>query len=454
MTRQSSDDARPIGVPASRIARFARFGSMTSNIAGRMALGAAREWGRGGRPELKDLLITPANIQRLADELAHMRGAAMKMGQLMSMDTGDVLPPELSDILARLRDNAHYMPPKQLKQVLNTNWRPGWLQEFERFDVRPIAAASIGQVHRAQLRDGRDVAIKVQYPGVARSIDSDVSNLGTLMRLSGLLPKGFEVKPYLDEARAQLHEETDYAREGAHLQAFHTRLSDDNRFIVPEFFADWSTSHILTMSFVDGIAIEEVAQLDEAARNQTIERLIDLLLQEMFSFQLVQSDPNFANYRYNPQTGQIVLLDFGATRQIDPKLADQYIRLLSAGLQNQPDALRAVAQEIGFVADTDAPEHQAQILRMIGMVFEAVRAQDMFDFSDLEMSKRLQAEGRKLAESGYVPPQLPMDILYLQRKFGGLFLLANRLRARLPLQALLEQALKRYRPALPLKDAS
>lgn len=455
MTRQSSDDARPVGVPASRIARFARFGSMTSNIAGRMALSAARELGRGARPDLRDLLITPANIQRLADELAHMRGAAMKMGQLMSMDTGDVLPPELSDILARLRDNAHYMPPKQLKQVLNSNWRSGWLQQFERFDVRPIAAASIGQVHRAQLRDGRDVAIKVQYPGVARSIDSDVANLGTLMRLSGLLPKGFEIKPYLEEARAQLHEETDYAREGAQLQAFGTHLADDARFVVPDYHADWSTADILTMTFVEGIAIEDVADLDEATRNRVIADLIDLLLQEVFVFKRVQSDPNFANYRYSAETGKIVLLDFGATREIDPLLARQYHALLTAGLAEKPDDVRAMAEEIGFVSASDKPAHHEQILRMIGMVFEALRASDMFDFTDLEMSQRLQQEGRALAESGYVPPTLPMDVLYLQRKFGGLFLLANRLRARLPLQSMLEAALEKYvcAPSPDLLDA-
>lgn len=444
MTRQSSDDARPVGVPASRIARFARFGSMTSNIAGRMALGAAREFGRGNRPEMRDLLITPANIKRLADELAHMRGAAMKMGQLMSMDTGDVLPPELAEILARLRDNAHYMPPKQLKQVLNTNWREGWLKAFKRFDVRPIAAASIGQVHRAQLQDGRDVAIKVQYPGVARSIDSDVANLGTLMRLSGLLPKGFEIKPYLEEARAQLHEETDYAREGAQLQAFGVHLAGDARFVVPQFHADWSTPDILTMTFVDGIAIEDVADLDDETRNRVIADLIDLLLREVFELRLVQSDPNFANYRYNPKAGQIVLLDFGATREIAPKLARQYHRLLHAGLRQADADLHQVVEEIGFYAPTDKPEHQAQVLKMIRMVFAALRAAPDFDFTDLEMSQRLQQEGRALAADGFVPPPLPMDVLYLQRKFGGLFLLANRLRARLPLQAMLEDALKRY----------
>ena len=187
----------------------------------------------------------------MTEQLAQMRGAAMKIGQLVSMDTGDVLPPELSAIMARLRDGAHVMPPAQLKKVLGAEWPAGWLARFEQFDVHPIAAASIGQVHRARTRDGRDLAIKVQYPGVARSIDSDVANVGALIRMSGLLPKGFALAPYLEQARLQLHEETDYAAEGRHLARFGARLAGDARFVVPGEAPEWTTGTILAMDFVD-----------------------------------------------------------------------------------------------------------------------------------------------------------------------------------------------------------
>ncbi|MEM8618051.1 MAG: AarF/UbiB family protein, partial [Pseudomonadota bacterium] len=133
-----------VAVPSGRATRATRIGGMAAGIAGNMALGALGTLSRGQRPRSRDLLLTPRNISKIADELARMRGAAMKIGQLMSMDTGDMLPPELANIMARLRADADFMPPKQLKQVLTTEWGADWMRRFKRFDTRPIAAASIG----------------------------------------------------------------------------------------------------------------------------------------------------------------------------------------------------------------------------------------------------------------------------------------------------------------------
>jgi predicted unusual protein kinase regulating ubiquinone biosynthesis (AarF/ABC1/UbiB family) len=298
---------------------------------------------------MRSLLITPGNVRRVADELARMRGAAMKIGQLLSMDAGEFLPPELAQILARLRDQANIMPPSQLGQVLEQGWGPGWRRNFKRFDVRPIAAASIGQVHRARTKDGRDLAIKVQYPGVAKSIDSDVTNVGALLRLSGLLPKGFEIAPYLTEARRQLHEETDYGREGAQLQRFFQWLEGAHSFIIPRFHSDLSTPQILAMSFVDGKPIETLAEADAAIRNRVMTDLIDLTLREVFSFGAMQSDPNFANYLYDAGTQRIVLLDFGAARDLDPGVTQAYAGLLRAGFSGDAGGLLDASVALGIV---------------------------------------------------------------------------------------------------------
>lgn len=428
------DDTHPsraVPVPSGRINRFARLGSMTAGIAGNMALQALGEVGRGSRPDMRKLLMTPGNMRRVADQLARMRGAAMKVGQLISMDAGEVLPPELSDIMARLRDQAHFMPPQQLRDVLNQTWGPDWLRAFHRFDVRPIAAASIGQVHRAQLKDGRDVAIKVQYPRIAHSIDSDVSNVGALVRMSGLVPKGFDLAPFLDEARKQLHDETDYVLEGTHLCRFGDLLADAPEFIVPQHHADWSGRAILTMSYHKGQPIESLIQADQETRNRVAHALIDLTLREVFEFGLTQSDPNFANYRYDAEAGKIILLDFGATRALDPELVAHYRDMMRAGLAGDAFALRKGAHQMGLIDGEGA--FDAQILDMIDTVFATVRAGPIVDFADRSLSARLNQQGMALAEGGYAPPPLPMDALYLQRKFGGMFMLATRLGAKLPI---------------------
>lgn len=432
-------ESRPLAVPAGRVARLTRLGSMTAGVAGNMAIGGISQISKGKRPALRDLLLTPRNIGRIADELAKMRGAAMKIGQLMSMDTGDVLPPELAQVMGRLRGDAHFMPPAQLKKVLNEDWPEKWLSRFQHFDVRPIAAASIGQVHRAQLKDGRDLAIKVQYPGVAQSIDSDVANVGALLRMSGMLPKGFDIAPYLDAARAQLHEETDYAREGDCLTRFNDLLSDDARFLLPELQSDWTTDRILAMTYVAGDPIENVEHASQDVRDRVASDLVDLLLCELFTFGTMQTDPNFANYRYDPESERIILLDFGATRDIDPGVIASYRALMRAGLTNDPDAVDNAARKIGFYDDQSDPKHQAAILAMMMAIFDAV--QDEFDFNDTTLSQHLQSEGMILGEEGFVPPPLPIDVLYLQRKFGGTFLLANRLRARVDVRTLLSRYL-------------
>ncbi|WP_370400473.1 ABC1 kinase family protein [Sulfitobacter sp. JB4-11] len=434
-----SNDPEPLAVPASRIARLGRLSSMTAGVAGSMAINGIAQLGQGQRPTMRDLLLTPQNVTRIADQLAKMRGAAMKIGQLVSMDTGDVLPPELAQIMARLRADAHFMPPAQLKQVLNTQWPTGWIKAFKAFDVRPIAAASIGQVHRAQLKDGRDLAIKVQYPGVARSIDSDVANVGALMRMSGLLPKGFELAPYLEEARKQLHEETDYVREGEQLTRFGDLLDGEPAFVVPEMHSDWSTPDILAMTHVAGTPIENAITEAQEIRNDIARRLIELTLKELFVFGEMQTDPNFANYLFNPDTRQIVLLDFGAARKIDPVIADQYKTLMRAGLADDVHALGQLAEEIGFVGPDTVERHRVQVVDMIRLAFRILREVPLAQFNTTDMSRQIQVQGMALAEDGFVPPPLPIDVLLLQRKFGGIFLLASRLKAQADVPALLRR---------------
>ncbi|MEL6618626.1 MAG: AarF/ABC1/UbiB kinase family protein [Pseudomonadota bacterium] len=440
---QTPSNARAMAVPASRIGRMGRMGAMAAGVAGRMALDGLAQVGRGGSPTTRDLLLTPANMRRVADELATMRGAAMKMGQLLSMDTGDMLPPELADIMARLRADADFMPPRQLRDVLDAEWGAGWRTRFARFDVRPIAAASIGQVHKATLHDGTDLAIKVQYPGIARSIDSDVANIGRLIRLSGLMPKGFDLGPYLNEARAQLREEADYLAEAAHLERFQALVGDTPGLVLPHLHKPLTTQRVLAMEYVASDPIEALADAPQDTRDHVMTRLVTLMLRELFDFGVMQTDPNFANYRFVHDSGDVVLLDFGATRDLPDWVAPHVAAMVQAGMDGQRDVVAAELDAMGLVPASTPAHHRARIVDMTMMVFDDIRGTDVLDLGTSTLPRRMQQAGEALAADGFVPPPVPLDLLYVQRKVAGMFLLAARLRARLPVADLIAPYLPR-----------
>ena len=425
-------------VPGSRLSRLIRFGSLASGVASGMLAEGARQLAQGKRPALSDLLLTPGHVQRVANQLSQLRGAAMKVGQLLSMDAGDLLPRELSDILSRLRSDAHPMPMSQLVAVLNESWGKGWEGRFERFSFTPLAAASIGQVHAAQGKDGQRLAIKVQYPGVRESISSDVDNVATLLSISGLLPKGMDVAPLLEEAKRQLQDEADYLKEAEHLRHFHQLLADSPDFLVPRAYTEFSSPTILVMSFVDGVAMESLEHAPQAERDRIIALLFGLLMREVFEFQCVQTDPNFANYRYQRDTGRMVLLDFGATRRYARNSTEAFRRLLIAGLREDRAAIADAALDIGYFQPETLPRHRALLTDLIAQACEPLRHQGAYDFAASDLAVRLRDAGWKLGADRDFWGTPPVEVLFLHRKMGGLYLLAAKLKARVDVRSLFE----------------
>ena len=365
----------------------------------------------------------------------------MKLGQMISMDAGDMLPPELADILARLRDNASFMPPKQLDKVLTEEWGKDWRKQFRRFEPRPIAAASIGQVHRALLRDGQMLAIKVQYPGVARSIDSDVDNVASLLRLSGLLPEELDIVPLLAAAKEQLHEEADYLREAEQMQRYAAMLGGIEGFVVPQLHPELTTAKVLAMSFEEGVPIESLAEEPAEVRNTVFSRQLDLVARELFAFGVMQTDPNFANYRYRPETGEIVLLDFGATRDVAPEIAASYRKLVEAGIAEDREAALREAVAAGFVKQSTVDTHRQRIERMVDIIVTELASKETFDFGDRAFVPVLRDEGMEIAqdrESWHVPP---VETLFVQRKVSGTALLGARLKAVVDLRGIVTNVL-------------
>lgn len=427
-------------VPQARLSRLAALGQMVGGVAAGALGEGARRLGQGELPRLPDLLLTPGNVLRVTEQLSRMRGAAMKLGQMISLDAGDVLPAELTEILSRLRERAHVMPPGQLDQVLIRAWGAGWRQRFARFDVRPVAAASIGQVHLATLKSGRELAIKVQYPGVAASIDADIDNVAALLRYSGLLPAGLDISPLLAEAKVQLHEEADYLREARQMQRYRALLADDARFVLPEPVEELLTRTVLPMDYLTGAPIETLSGESQEVRNKTCGALLDLVLRELFEFGFMQTDPNFANFKWRREDGRIVLLDFGAARSVPPETADAYRALVREGLEEDCGALQAALVAHGFVSETQMRRHGPAIAEMIRIVLAHVhesRANDsLFDFADRAFVGNLRETGAPVVAdraSWHLPPA---RTLFVQRKISGTALLCVRMRAQLPLVAM------------------
>ena len=438
MANDKDDDGHK-AIPTSRVGRFARVARMASGVAGGMLAEGTRQLRAGKRPKARDMLMTPANARRVADQLATMRGAAMKVGQILSMDTGDFLPRELADILARLRSEARYMPPQQLHQVMSEAYGEDWESLFYGFEAKPLAAASIGQVHKTLSPDGRKIVLKVQYPGVATSIDSDVDNIATLLRMSGLLPGELDIKPLLDDAKHQLKDEADYHKEAEFLKSFGDMLRDDERFLVPEVLPDLTRTTVLAKTYVSGEPIESIVKLPQEERDRVMSALVELMFMELFELRMVQTDPNFANYQYRSQSGEIVLLDFGATRRFKAAFVNNYRKLVKAALAEDHDRLIAAAERLGYAMGDADSEYRALVLELFLLALEPLIQEGPYDFGHSTMAARMSELAENVTEYRDFWQAPPTEAVYFHRKLGGMFMLASRLKSRVDVHQLIKR---------------
>jgi predicted unusual protein kinase regulating ubiquinone biosynthesis (AarF/ABC1/UbiB family) len=429
-------------IPKGRLSRLGKLSSLAGRVAGNMFAEGVSEFAKGNRPKIKDLLLTPGNAMRVADQLAQMRGAAMKVGQMISMDAGDMLPAELTDLLARLRSDAKSMPEKELINLLESEWGISWQKKFIQFPLQPIAAASIGQVHKVITQDLKRLAIKIQYPGIKKSINSDVDNVSTLIKMTGLLPKGLDITPLLTEAKKQLHDEADYALEGHYLEQYAAVVEDDDAFVMPVLDKEFSSDTILAMSFVDGIPIEQLVDASQQTRDQVMSHLMRLFFKELFDFQLVQTDPNFANYQYDQDTHKIVLLDFGATRIYTSQMAESYRQLMQGAYEHDKTKIHQAILDIGLIGE-DLPEKvQQNITDLAYAACEPLYGESPYDFAASDLSSRLQHQGMQLELEKEYAHTPSANAIFLHRKLGGLFLLAIKLKAKVDMQTLFAPYIK------------
>ena len=432
MTRRPSAAA----IPQTRLGRLARIGLAAGELAAGAAAEGLRRFARGESADLASALLSAPNARRLAARLARLRGAAMKIGQLVSLQGEDVLPPEFARALAVLRAQAAPMPPQQLRRVLGREFGKGWERRFSTFDYEPIAAASIGQVHRATTHDGRDLALKVQYPGVAQSIESDVDNVAVLLRLFNLLPLDLDVAAIAAEAKRQLGQEADYLAEARFLERYSRLVADEPALVVPGVHWDLTTRRVMAMDFVEGEPLDALLQAPRSRRNAVGALLERLVFRELFEFRVMQTDPNFANYLYQPASGRIVLLDFGATQRLAAPLVANYTRITRSVIADDREAVAREAIRIGYAAAGDPPERVQAAVDVIFLACEPLRHVGRYDFAGSDLPARVRALAFDLAfRRGLLRPP-PPETMFLHRKLVGSFLLLARIGAHVDARAL------------------
>jgi predicted unusual protein kinase regulating ubiquinone biosynthesis (AarF/ABC1/UbiB family) len=291
-------------------------------------------------------------------------------------------------------------------------------------------------VHRATTQDGRDLALKIQYPGVARSIAGDVDNVAALLRLFNLLPLDLDVEGIATEAKRQLAQEADYVSEARFLERYARLVADEPTLLVPRVHWDLTTPRVMAMDFVEGEPLDVLDDAPQAWRDAVGSILERLLFRELFEFRVMQTDPNFANYLYQPATGRVALLDFGATQRFGAAFVANYARITRDVINGDRAAVAREAIRIGYAAADDSAERTQAVVDVIFLACEPLRHLGRYDFPRSDLSSRVRALGFDLAfRRGLLRPP-PPETIFLHRKLVGSFLLLARIGARIDARAL------------------
>jgi predicted unusual protein kinase regulating ubiquinone biosynthesis (AarF/ABC1/UbiB family) len=341
-------------IPKGRIRRSAKLGSalgvQATRYAGTKTANVARS------PERAEQRLESRHLDtalKIASTLGEMKGAAMKLGQLASFVDTDFLPDEYREIyqeqLAKLRTSAPAMPWEKVVAVLEAEYRDERIDElFQDIEQEAFAAASIGQVHRATLHDGRPVAVKVQYPGVAEALESDLQNMGMIVRLGKALAPGLDPKAIAEELRERVMEELDYEYEAQNQRAFSRAYRRHPFIYVPDVLTRLSRRRVLVTEYVEGLGFEDVKRLDQDQRDRFGEIVFRFSFGSIYHLQHFNADPHPGNYILLDD-GRVAFLDFGMTKRLDPEQIELEQRAVDAAVRRDPGALRSALHDLGFV---------------------------------------------------------------------------------------------------------
>ncbi len=346
-----SEDSK---IPKGRLRRSAKLGSIVgmqgARYAGTKATNVARSE-EEGKERLEQRHIETA--MKMVGALGQMKGAAMKLGQFASFIDTEFLPDEYREIyqeqLSKLRTEAPAMPWKKVEKVLEDEYDSEPLSElFAEFDKEAFAAASIGQVHRAELLDGRAVAVKIQYPGIAEALDADLRNAGTIVRLARALAPGLDAKEIAKELRERVMEELDYEYEAQNQRSFARAYRDHPFIYVPDVITRLSRRRVLVTELVEGMKFEQIKELPDEERSRFGEIVFRGSFGSIYHLQHFNADPHPGNYILM-NDGRVAFLDFGMTKKLDNEQILLEQRALDAAFHDDPERFRNALHELGFV---------------------------------------------------------------------------------------------------------
>ncbi|XP_005414084.2 PREDICTED: aarF domain-containing protein kinase 4 isoform X1 [Chinchilla lanigera] len=459
---QLSDRSRERRVPASRISRLASFGGLAVGLGLGVLAEAAKKSLPGGHLQSdsgsqlgSSPLLSEANAERIVQTLCTVRGAALKVGQMLSIQDNSLISPQLQRIFERVRQSADFMPRWQMLKVLEEELGKDWRAKLACLEEVPFAAASIGQVHQGVLKDGTEVAVKIQYPGVAQSIHSDVQNLLALLKMSTALPEGLFAEQSLQALQQELAWECDYRREAACAQNFRQLLADDPFFRVPAVIKELCTTRVLGMELAGGVPLDQCQGLSQDSRNQICFQLLRLCLRELFEFRFMQTDPNWANFLYDASSHQVTLLDFGASQEFGTEFTDHYIEVVKAAADGDRDCVLQKSRDLKFLTGFETKAFSDAHVEAVMILGEPFAAPGPYDFGAGDTARRIQGLIPVLLRHRLRPP--PQETYALHRKLAGAFLACARLHAHIACRDLFQDTYHRYwarRQTQPLPAAS
>ena len=425
----------------SRGGRFLKLAGMTASVAGQFAGQRARRL--IGRESDEERSLQYARMaDEIVDTLGELKGAVMKVGQVASQ-TQDFLPKEFSEALQRLQKEAPPMPFEVILQQVESELGAPADELFEELQEEPYAAASIGQVHRARLKDGTEVIVKVQYPGVDESCDSDLKQLRMALRLGGLLRMPKESADRLfDEIRVRLKEELDYENEATNLRRFRDYHQRHPWVIIPRVIDSHSTRHVLTLELAEGDHLQQITpeRYSQDIINLLGERLFITMADELFEFQCIHGDPHAGNFAFRPD-GSLILYDFGCVKSLRPAVVAHYRQALIAALEEDYEALDRHLIDLGArVAEKPAinPDYYAMWRNLL---IEPFDGDEPYDFGRSDLHRQIAAHTHTVFR--YLDRFQPaVDSMFIDRMVAGHYWILTQLGAQAAFRGHLERYLR------------